>query len=88
MVTMMNQATRQAATVPDITSTFCEKKSFTPTPFSTTLLCEKNIIQGAMVVPIIAMTSDMKLVSFTTWGTTVESRASSQFGFAMNAAMM
>ena len=51
--------------VPAITSTFCENRSFTPTPFSTTLLWLKNIIQGAMVVPIIAMTSDMKLWSFT-----------------------
>ena len=85
---MMNHATRHAAMVPAITSTFCEKKSFTPTPFSTTLLWAKNIIHGAMVVPIMAMTSETKLVSFTTCGTTVLASASSQLGCAMNAATM
>ena len=55
---MMNQATRHAAMVPAITSTFCENRSFTDTPFSTTLLWLKNIIHGAMVVPIIAMTAN------------------------------
>ena len=85
---MMNQATRHAAMVPAITSTFCENRSFTDTPFSTTLLWLKNIIHGAMVVPIIAMTSDTKLWSFTMRGTTVLVSASSQFGSAMNAATM
>ena len=72
--------------VPATTSTFCEKKSFTDTPFSTTLLWLKNIIQGAMVVPIMAMTSDMKLVSPMTRGTMVCSSAFPQSGCAMKAA--
>ena len=52
------------------------------------MLWLKNIIHGAMVVPIIAMTSDTKLWSFTMRGTTVLVSASSQFGSAMNAATM
>ena len=55
-------------------------------PFSTTLLWEKNIIHGAMVVPIMAMTSEMKLTSPTKVGTTVSCSASLQFGCARNAA--
>ena len=83
---MMNHATKQAAMVPATTSTFCENKSFTVRPFSTTLLWLKNIIHGAMVVPIMAMTSETKLWSLTMRGTTVLASASSQFGCAMNAA--
>ena len=86
VVTMMNQATTQAAMVPETASAFCEKRSLGVRPFSTTLLCEKNIIQGAMVVPIMAMTSEMKLTSPTKVGTTVSCSASPQFGWARNAA--
>ena len=88
MVTMMNHATKHAAMVPDTASTRCENRSFTVRPFSTTLDCVKNIIHGAMVVPTIAMTREMKLDSPTTWGMTVEVRALSQSGSARNAATM
>ena len=59
---MMNQATMQATMVPVATSTFCSIISCgsSVTPLSTTLLCVKNIIHGAIVVPIMAMTSDTK----------------------------
>ena len=82
---MMNHATRQAAMVPDTASIFCSKSSLVVVPFSTTLLCVKNIIHGAIVVPIIAMTSDIQL---TPPGTTVEVRASFQSGWASTAAMI
>ncbi len=61
VVTMMNQATMQAAIVPETASTRWENRSLVVRPFSTTLLWVKNIIQGAMVVPIMAMTRAMKL---------------------------
>ena len=87
VVTMMNHATKQAATVPETTSTFCVNSSSGLMPFSTTLLWLKNIIQGAMVVPIMDMTSETKLCWYTTWGTMVLIAASSQFGCAKNAAI-
>ena len=74
--------------VPETASTLIENRSFTVVPFSTTLLWAKNIIQGAMVVPIMAMTSETKLWSSTIRGTTVLASASLQFGSAMNAATM
>ena len=83
----MNHATKHAATVPETTSTFCVNRSSGLTPFSTTLLWLKNIIHGAMVVPIIEMTSETKLCWYTTWGTMVLIAASSQFGCAKNAAI-
>ena len=87
VVTMMNHATKQAATVPETTSTFCVNSSSGLMPFSTTLLWLKNIIQGAMVVPIMDMTSETKLCWYTTWGTMVLMAAFSQFGCAKNAAI-
>ena len=86
VVTMMNQATKQAAMVPETESTRCENKSSLVRPFSTTLLWVKNIIHGAMVVPIMAMTSEMKLACPTNCGTTVCSSALGQSGCAMKAA--
>ncbi len=86
VVTMMNQATMQAAIVPETASTRWENRSLVVRPFSTTLLWVKNIIQGAMVVPIMAMTSEMNPTSPTTVGTTVSWAASAQFGWARNAA--
>lgn len=71
VVTMMNQATIQATTAPVTASIFWKNKSFRVTPFSTTLLCVKNIIQGAIVVPTIATVSERKLMSLLTSGMTV-----------------
>ncbi len=62
--------------------------SRTRTPFSTTLLCAKNIIHGAMVVPTMATVSERKLTSVLAAGVTVASRVSSQFGCAKTAATM
>ena len=88
VVTMMNQATMQAAMVPDTASTRWENRSLVVRPFSTTLLWEKNIIQGAIVVPIMAMTREMKFTSPTKVGTTVSRAAWPQSGLARNAATM
>ena len=72
--------------VPETASTLSESASSMVEPFSTMLLCAKNIIQGAIVVPIMAMVSEMKLCSCTTCGTTVIVSVSPQLGWAKNAA--
>ena len=74
--------------VPETASTFCSNNSSVVVPFSTTLLCVKNIIHGAIVVPIMAMTSDIQLTPPVICGTMVEVSASFQLGCASTAAMM
>ena len=66
----------------------CSGRSRGVSPFSTTLDWVKNIIHGAMVVPIMAMTSAMNAGSPLTWGTTVSWSACPQSGSAKNAATM
>ena len=83
---MMNQAMMQATTAPVIASMRWKKRSFTVTPFSTTLLCAKNIIQGAMVVPTMATVSERNEKSEETSGITVCMSARFQFGCAIMAA--
>ena len=56
------------------------------TPLSTMLLCTKNCIQGAMVVPMVAMTIRTNAAVGMNVGTTVALSTRPQSGFAMKAA--
>ena len=86
VVTMMNHAMTHAAMVPDTASARCGSRSLGVRPFSTTFDCAKNIIHGAMVVPIMAMTSAMNPGLACASSTTVLCSAAPQSGWAMNAA--
>lgn len=93
VVTIINHATASATTEPEIASTRPLKRSFlrsealAPLPFSTTLLCTKNNIHGAIVVPNIAIVRLKKLPSGKIVGTSVCIKATSQLGLANTAAI-
>ena len=77
---------RQATSDPDTLSARCSGRLSTPAPRSTTLFWAKKIIHGAMVVPMVAMSSEKNRASPTTCGTKVPARAFPQSGPARNAA--
>ena len=75
-----------ATMVPLTASTRMERLSSMVIPFSTTLLWRKKIIQGAMVVPTMAIIRVTYSESLTIWGTTVACKALPQSGWDMTAA--
>ena len=85
---MMNQAMMSAAMEPLTASMRCRTKLSSSACLSTTLLCAKKIIQGAMVVPMVATTSEIYEGSSLTLGTSVAKATSPQLGPAMKAATM
>ena len=56
--------------------------------FSTTLDWARKIIQGAMVVPMLATSSEKNRGSLANWGTTVSWAACAQSGLTMKPATM
>ena len=86
VVTMMNQAMAQAMMEPVAVSMRCSTMPSSLTFLSTTLFCARKIIHGAMVVPMVATSSETYCGSFTRCGVTVARATSPQLGPARNAA--
>ena len=82
----MNHATAQAMIEPDVVSMRCRMMPLSSTFLSTTLFCAKKIIHGAMVVPIVATSSETYSGSGTICGDTVAAATCPQSGPAKNAA--